>query len=307
MSLRPRKAQGLRAMIIVPVYNEQKNIENLLLALGNTREDPRIEKICVVSSSTDLTNSIIRRCSLVDSRIVLLQEDQRRGKASAWNASIGLAEQEGFDVVAYLGGDNLPCENAISLLLDGLEDGFGIAGGRPIPTNSTHNFIGWHVNLLWNMHHCVSKEMMPKISGELCAFKVGVVREMPPAVINDDAYLERIFEMRGYGSRYIEDARVLLRGPSTLKQLIGQRRRVYIGHHQIRTYTGQKPPTLWYRNLRLLRKALPSKGIRGAVFLMLSLLIEGAVYTLAKIDFYAGNLPYRWKMAETTKLLKYGI
>jgi hypothetical protein len=31
------------------------------------------------------------------------------------------------------------------------------------------------------------------------------------------------------------------------------------------------------------------------------------LYLIAKLDLYRGNLPYKWKMAETTKLLKYGI
>ena len=294
-------------MISIPVYNEQNNIGDLLGVLEKTRADQRIEKICIVSSSTDQTDNIVREHSVVDDRIELLEEGKRRGKASAWNTLIRYAEDEGFDTMVYLGGDNLPQQDGISLLLDQLERGFGIVGARPVPLNSTQDFLGWHVNLLWNIHHYVSRDIRPKVSGEMCAFKVGVSREMPLGLINDDTYLQRLFELRGFRVGYVEDARVLLRGPSTLSELIRQRRRVYIGHHQIRAYTGQKPSTIWYKNLFLLRKALPETGLRHMVYLILSCFIEGVLYLVAKFDFYSGNLPYRWSMAATTKSLKYGI
>jgi len=297
----------LRAIIGIPVYNEQMNIRNLLGTLERTLMDDRVEKICIVSSSTDLTNTIVRAHSKTDERIELIVERERRGKATAWNRLIQTAESEGFDAMVYLGGDNLPCPGGISMLLDELEKGFGIVGGRPVPVDPTDTFLGWHANLLWSIHHLISKEVKSKISGEMCALRVGVVREMPPGIINDDVYLQQLFELRGFRAGYCERAKVLLRGPSTLSELMRQRKRVYIGHHQVRMYIGQKPSTVWYRNLLLLGKALPSKGLRASLYLILSLFIQGVLYLIAKLNFHMGNLPYKWRMAETTKSLRYGL
>ena len=297
----------MRAIIGIPVSNEEKNIGNLLTALERTSIDERIEKICIVSSSTDLTNTIVRAHSKTDKRIELIVEPGRRGKASAWNRLIQTAEFGGFDAMVYLGGDNLPSFDGISLLLDELQKGFGIVGGRPVPIDSTKTFLGWHANLLWNIHHFISKEVKPKISGEMCALRVGVVREMPPGIVNDDVYLQQLFELRGFRAGYCERAKVLLRGPSTLSELMRQRKRVYIGHHQVRMYIGQKPSTVWYSNLLLLRKALPSEGLRASIYLILSLFIQGLLYFIAKLNFHMGNLPYKWRMAETTKSLRYGL
>ena len=86
-------------MISIPVYNEQNNIGDLLGVLEKTRADQRIEKICIVSSSTDQTDNIVREHSVVDDRIELLEEGKRRGKASAWNTLIRYAEDEGFDTM----------------------------------------------------------------------------------------------------------------------------------------------------------------------------------------------------------------
>jgi len=300
----------LKAMVGIPVFNEQRNIGDLLRALEETRSDARIGRICIVSSSTDSTENIVRAHSLLDQRIELITERRRRGKANAWNKLVDVAEAGGFDSLVCLGGDNRPYQNGISLLLDELEKGLDIVGGRPIPVDTIGTFLGWHINLLWNMHHCMSRKIKPKISGEMCAFRVGVVREMPPALINDDAYLQILFELRGFRAGYCENAKVLLKGPSTLSELITQRRRIYIGHHQLRMYTGEKPPTIWaharYRSLLLVGQALPSRGFRPLIYLVLSFFIESALYLLGKLDFHMGNLPYKWRMAETTKALRYG-
>ena len=298
----------LRAIIGVPAFNESQNIGRLLGALGRAiSADPRIEKIVVVSSSNDSTDAIIKGFSQTDPRVALVVERQRSGKASAWNRLIQLAESNGFDALVYMGGDNLPSQNGISLLLDELDRGFGIVGARPVPVNSRDGFLGWCTGLQWNLHHVVCKDVKPKVSGELCALRTHVVREMPPGLINDDTYLERLFEIRGFKVGYCEDAKVFLKGPSTLSDLINQRRRIYIGHHQIRMYTGQKPSTIWYSNLLLMRKALPSRGFRSFIYLIVDIFIQAAVYLIAKLDFYRGSLPYKWKMAETTKSLQYGI
>jgi glycosyltransferase involved in cell wall biosynthesis len=299
---------ALRAVVGIPAFNEARNMRNLLNALSTAMSvDPRIQRITVVSSSTDTTNTIVREFSEADPRIQLIAERGRRGKASAWNTLIEIAEHGGFDVLVYMGADNLPSRGGISFLLDDLEGGLGIVGAHPVPVDPISNFLGWSTNLQWNMHHHISREVRPKVSGEMCALRVGVVREMPPGIINDDVYLERLFELRGFKVGYCENSKVLLRGPSTLSNMMSQRRRVYIGHHQTRMYLGEKPSTVWFRSVFLIGKALPSRGLRPYVYLVLSFFIQGMLYLIAKLDLYRGNLPYKWKMAETTKLLKYGI
>jgi len=308
MCLSGREPPALRAIVGVPAYNEGQNIDDLLRLLCRTiSADSRIEKIVIISSSTDSTNRIVSGWSLADPRVVLLTERGRSGKASAWNALVDLAEKDGIDAMIYMGADNIPLHNSMSLLLDELEKGFGIVGGRPVPVDSKDSLVGWCTNLQWNLHHVINRDVKPKVSGELCAFRIKVVREMPPGLINDDTYLERLFEMRGYKVGYCQFAEALLKGPSTLSDLMNQRRRIYIGHHQIRMYTGHRPSTIWYGNLLLIKKALPSWGFRPFIYLILDILLQGIAYITAKLDFHFGNLPYKWKMAQTTKSLKNGI
>ena len=139
--------------------------------------------ICVVSSSTDRTNYVVRHYSSIDKRVALLTEKRRRGKASAWNELILLAENEGFDTLVYVGADNLPRSGAISLLMDELRDNVGLVGARPVPVDQKNGFLGWYVHLQWNLHHLVNQKVKPKVSAEMCAMRLGVVREMPPGLI----------------------------------------------------------------------------------------------------------------------------
>lgn len=296
-------------MIIgVPAFNERLNIGRLLDSLLECcRNDSRIGMICVISSSTDKTNDVVRHYSSIDPRVILLTEKQRRGKTSAWNELMRLSETERFDALVYMGADNLPGRGAISLLLDQLKGKLGLVGARPVAVDRKNCFLGWYAHLQWNIHHLVNQRVKPKVSGEMCAMRVGVVREMPPGLINDDAYLERLFEIRGFDVAYCPQAIVYLKGPSTVSDLIRQRRRIYIGHHQLRMYTGQKPSTIWYSSLKLLREAMPSRGPRQWIYLILSIFLQALIYLIAKADFFVGNLPYKWRMAASTKALRFGI
>ncbi len=177
-------------MVGIAVSNEEQNIGNLLENLGKC-SPPEIESICIVSSgSTDKTNEIVRSYSQNDARIQLIIEPERNGKSSALN--ILLAESENYDFVVYTGGDNIPRQGALVRLLNMLKaEDVDIVGARPIPVDDPNTFMGFCSHLLWNLHHESSLEV-PKISGELMAFKTKIVRELPPAIINDDAYIQTL-------------------------------------------------------------------------------------------------------------------
>lgn len=296
----------MKAVVGIPVYNEEANISKLLDALMSDLPTS-VAKVMVISSgSTDKTNQIVesycRRLPLIS----LVVERERRGKVSAMN--LILREAEKFDAAVCLGGDNLPGDQAVGMLLSELERGnAGIVGARPVPLNSTDNFVDWCVHELWNLHHLISLKS-PKISGELFAFRPGVVREIPPGLINDDSYLQVLFEMRGFGSVYLPDAKVYLMGPRTAGDFSGQRRRVFVGHAQIEMLVGKKIPTFrWVRNLKLVGKAKPTRGLKSLLYCIGFLGLVGINWLLSNWDLLRLNFPYKWKISSTTKSLRYGI
>jgi biofilm PGA synthesis N-glycosyltransferase PgaC len=294
----------LRVAVGIPCYNERKNIGVILDRIVQLVPNI-VQEILVVSSSTNGTDNLVHQYK---HQSVHLIHTPREGKASAWNLIIKEAETRNCQILIYMGGDNLPSRDAIPLLLKHFEKPqVGIVGGHPMPLSYRNTFLSWYGELQWMLHHLASERYEPKISGELCAMRVGIIREMPPAIINDDVYLQELFKLRGWGATYEPSAYVYLQSPKTLHDLIRQRYRIYVGHHQARYLLGRKPVTVQYRTLKLLLEAMPDMEFRSYLFLLVSILLQGILYLVAKIGAIMGDLPYRWTMAESTKQLQFGM
>ena len=289
-------------MVGIAVSNEEQNIGALLENLVNS-VPPEVETICVVSSgSTDRTNEIIQRYSQEDGRIQLITELERNGKASALN--LLLEQSENYDYMIYTGGDNIPCREAINRLLATLKSSDAeIVGARPIPVDDPNTFMGFCTHLLWNLHHESSLET-PKISGELMAFKSRIIRELPPAIINDDAYIQSLGEMKKRKVAYCPEAGVLLKGPSTINDFLAQRKRVFIGHKQLEFLIGRKVSTMKMPKWKQILNACPFRGIRGRAYAVGFIFLQGIAFTCAKWDFARHKLPFKWQMVKTTKSLQ---
>src|SRR5665647_25990 len=293
---------SMSMMIGIAASNEEQNIGNLLETLVAC-SPPEIETICVISSgSTDRTNEIVQQYSHRDQRIQLITEIERNGKASALN--ILLEQSENYDYMLYTGGDNIPCSEAIVHLIDVLkEDDADIVGARPIPVNDPRTFMGFCCHLLWNLHHESSLEV-PKITGELMALKTKIIRELPPAIINDDAYVQIICEMKKRKIAYCPEAQVLLKGPSTLHDFLTQRRRVFVGHQQLEYLVGKKISTMRVPKWKDIMKACPFSGLKGRTYAIGFVILQGIAFMFAKWDFARHNLPIKWKIVKSTKNLQ---
>ena len=290
----------LKAMVGIAVHNEEATIQRTFDALmeGLPKE---IESICVVSSSNDRTDEIVLSHGKIDSRVKLCRHGPRKGKATAINKILELGRNH--DVIVSLGGDNVPETHAIRNLVEALRDeGVGIVGGRPVPLNSLDDFLGYCAHMVMNLHHLVSLNY-PKISGELFAFKTGVISEIPSRTVNDDVWLQFLFEIKGLKAKYVPISRVYLMGPTSLTDFIEQRRRVFVGHLQAERLLGRKVPTNRLSVLKLIHKAAPRIGTKGLVFTVLFLFLTGMARLAAYWDVLNRNFPYRWKAVATTKRL----
>ena len=291
----------MRVLLGIAAHNEEKNIGDLLSFL--IKENCG-DEIVVVSSSADRTNSIVEGYAKdKESRIRLIVESERAGKSSACNGIIEYAETGDFDVIVSLGGDNLPLSGSIEALLSGFEnDIIGVVGGKPEPVDDQETFLGWATHLQWNMHHAICSTYEPKVSGELMAFRRGVVREIPKTIVNDDAYIQLIGWTKGYESRYAPAAKVKLKGCSSAREFVAQRRRVYLGHLQLLFLTGRKVGTFkWRVYPKALRKSLPSWGLKELCYLLGAVILQMWAYLLAVADLHLFRLPYKWEIERTTK------
>ena len=178
----------------VIVYNEAANIGKLLDSLLTQKtEKVSIKEIIVVSSAcTDGTDDIVRSYTAQDDRIKLITEPERGGKSSAINKFIKAAES---DILIIESGDTIPAVNTVEKMVSPFADPIvGMTGGRPTPENDPSTFVGYAVNLLWNLHHEMAL-ISPKL-GEMVAFRK-IFDQIPPESAVDEASIEAIIKAAG--------------------------------------------------------------------------------------------------------------
>jgi dolichol-phosphate mannosyltransferase len=273
------------AVIGVLAHNEEATIEACLRAiLSQQGELVRISTVLVVASGcTDTTEEIVRRIATEDSRVRLLVEPQRSGKAAAINL---LLCESADPIVLIVSGDVIVTPGSVEKLLESFSDPrVGMTGARPIPTNLRKGVIGNAVNLLWDLHHELSLTK-PKL-GEAVAFR-RVFATIDSATLVDEATIERAVLALGLQLRYVPSAVVRNHGPETLREFIAQRTRIYSGHLALASSTGYHVSSMDARAnaraaWRLLRRGGPPH------YMLLTMALEAAARTRARLMRLTGR------------------
>jgi len=282
-------------------YNEEANIGRMLESVLSQRlRQVEIAEIIVVASGcTDRTEEIVRVFAETEPRIRLLTQPQRRGKSTAVNLLLRETAQE---IIVLASADTIPAPNAIENLVAPFSDSqVGMVGGRPIPTNDAHTFMGYAAHLLWSLHHQISLRR-PKM-GEMIAFR-NFFRQIPCDSAVDEASVEPLIRGQGLQLRYVPDAVVYNRGPETVQDFLRQRRRIYAGHVYVRDMLGYRVSTM--KGIRILWLLLTCPGVKRdwRYFLW-----GPATIALEVVARFLGLMDYRvwkqrhviWDVAETTK------
>ncbi|MFC1809037.1 glycosyltransferase family 2 protein [Candidatus Omnitrophota bacterium] len=119
--------QGKSISLVIPAYNEEKLIEPTL------KEVPHyVDKIYVVDdNSTDATCDKVKQCATTDERITLIQHEQKSGPGQGIITGYHASMQEGWDIIAVVGGDNqMPLDELPRLLHPLLEGKADYAKGN---------------------------------------------------------------------------------------------------------------------------------------------------------------------------------
>lgn len=291
-------------------YNEGKNIGKLLnniLDEQKLKED--FEVLVVCSGCTDDTVDIVRRFQKKSSKIRLSVENERKGKASAINRI--LSEAIG-NVIIFVSADTLPNKGCFNnLLVKSKLPNVGIVCGNPIPINSKKEIVGKIVHLLWGFHGIVFKELndagLAKHATEVFCIRTGIVDHIPTETINDDAYIALMTKKKGWLIKYEPTAHVSICGPKTFYEYFYQRRRVLVGHMQVKKFTGESPQHLMY-----LLPQYPLKAVK-LFFMLLKknspvtvgafVSVEVMIYSFALTDYVKKKSYTKWSILGTTKEL----
>jgi len=285
----------------IMAYNEEANIGHLLESvLKQKLTCGRLKEIFVVASGcTDGTGEIVRKFMAQDSRVNLLVQPQREGKASAINLFLSKASA---DIFILESGDTIPDKGTLDKLVSPFEEpSVGMTGAHPIPVNSKDNFIGFAVHLMWSLHHKIAL-MTPKL-GELVAFR-NFVREIPIDTAVDEASIEAITKEAGYALRYAADAIVRNKGPENIKDFIKQRRRIAAGHKHL--LLKQKHEVSTFDSKKILRILIREHSwhLKDTLWTLGAICLELFGRILGYYDFYIlKKNPFMWDIASSTKKL----
>jgi biofilm PGA synthesis N-glycosyltransferase PgaC len=287
-----------RVTAAVCAYNEASNIGRLLATLTERDGDLLSEVIVISSGSTDGTDEIAldfaQRCAAVR----FLREEERRGKASAVNIALREAKS---DIMLLVDADCLPDEGAIAALVAPFDAAdVGGAGSRNMPVNGDEGWVAHLGALLWELHHQVNLRR-PVLGGDIVAFR-RVFEGIRASTVNDDYVIEAELRRRGLLIAYSPKAVVRMRVPTTLSELLRQRRRIAAGFQSEHDTAAMKST----QDLRLIASAVAAV-IRArpaqAPWLAALVAVEGFARLSARLDARRrGSGAYTaWQPAESTK------
>jgi biofilm PGA synthesis N-glycosyltransferase PgaC len=291
----------LKCCVAIMAYNEEENIGHLLSELLRQElKTVAIAEIVVVASGcTDRTEDIVNEYAMLDARIKLISQVQREGKASAINLLLKRTRQE---IIVLESADTLPGSDTIEKLVAPFADSnVGMTGGRPVPTNDPHQFMGFMAHLMWNLHHRISLRH-PKM-GELIAFRQ-VFRQIPYDSAVDEASIEPLILGQGMTLRYVPEATVYNRGPETVPDFFKQRRRIYAGHMYVRDTLGYRVSTMSGWRILPLFVAEMKPDWRYFVWGPTTVAMEVLARLKGFVDYSLWRRnPFVWSVSETTKKL----
>lgn len=288
----------IQCSIGVTVYNEEKNIGNLLHALldQHLHQVEILEIIVVASACTDRTVPIVHEYQAKDSRVKLFEQENREGKTSAINLFLANAA---CDICVIESGDTLPHEYAVEHMVRMFADpAVGMVGAQKMAVNTPDHIVGLLSHIRLRMEHTLCLEI-PRL-GEMIAFRK-VFDAIPEDIAMDEAFVEAIVVKHGMTVRYAPDAIVYNTGPTTIPDFVRQRRRNHAGHLYLKHKYGYAVSSI--QNRRVLRVALHELwGVVQLLWVLFLLaILEGWSRLLGWYDFARGERHVVWKMAWTQK------
>lgn len=243
-----------------------------------------------------------------DNRLIVIEEDQRRGKADALNKIFTRLEG---DFLILIDSDVFPSKGSIGKLLASISesDMVGLASGNVFIVPH-RGLLARFQQLIWSVHNESSlllnhMGISNHSDGEMMIVRSRLLSALPYGLVNDDAFISARVRQMGYYIRFCRDARVRITVPSRISEFLNQRRRILFGHLQIRRVLGQFPITVEsmlffapFLSLKILGKTL-AKSPSSLLVLPTAILCEILAFLMAIMDVQRSTDRHRiWRRYE---------
>jgi len=171
-----------RVVVVVPTYNEAENLPLLLPKI--LARDTRLEVLVVDDGSPDGTGRIAEEFAAEDSRIHVMHRGRKGGLGAAYRAGLRRALDLGADFVIQMDADFSHPPEALSTLLEEIEEHDVVLGSRylngitvvnwPIERILISYFGNWYVRRVTGLpisdttggFRCIRKELLEKVGFE---------------------------------------------------------------------------------------------------------------------------------------------
>lgn len=225
--------------VVITSYKEPKTIGKAIESFINQKIKEKYELI--VSAPDKETLDVAKKYSDKNKQIKIFQ-DPGKGKTYALNLLLPKLKGE---IIILTDGDVYISENSISKILEEFRDKkIGCITGHPISTNPRDKIFGYWSHLLCYAAHKLrlkrnSKNQFLECSGYLWAFRNKVIEKIPQETA-EDTIVPILFWKKGYGIKYVQDAKVYVKYPSNLSEFIDQKKRTAKAHETLNRYVDIK-------------------------------------------------------------------
>jgi biofilm PGA synthesis N-glycosyltransferase PgaC len=217
--------------IIIPTYNEEKVIANRIgnLLLQDYPPD-KFEIIVVDSGSKDNTIKISKELEKQHSKLKVIEEGRRNGKASAINLGKQFAKG---DIVLVTDANDTFNESALTEIAPHFKNPrVGAVGGRFILKNIENDLVN-SSSFYWDIESIMRRgesefDSACSFHGEINAWRKNIV-EADTNSLTEDLDMAIQIRKKGYKIVYEPKAVAYEAGPTTTKEQIIQKKRTMIG------------------------------------------------------------------------------
>jgi cellulose synthase/poly-beta-1,6-N-acetylglucosamine synthase-like glycosyltransferase len=227
--------------IVVPVKNEEKVIDRLLVSLSKLNYPASKREIIIIEDgSTDKTLGICMNYAKEHANVKILQKPFSNGKPSALN--YGLKHAKG-DIIAVFDADNVPDANALMAVLEYFEDPTVAAvQGKTTSLNPKENMLTQFISYeeaVWCEAYLRGKDVLNlfvHLKGSCQFIRRDVLEQLEgfdEAVLSEDMEISARLVENDYKIRYASDVVALQESPSNLKTLFKQRTRWFRGTMEV--------------------------------------------------------------------------
>ncbi len=221
----------MNVVIGIPVYNEERNIGNLLDDIMSQKLKHHIlEKVLIISDdSTDKTDEIVSSFMSTYNNISLIRREQRTGKGSALNMMFGIIQS---DILILLDADirlDVDALNSLEKFFN--EEDVGLIVGNPIPYPPKNLLnIAEHASFFsWVLVDKIKNISVPNLyhaHGRILILTKQLYKNISDIIsLGDDQSIYLSCINNGLRVKYAQDTKVFYNLPKTSKDYLRQSER----------------------------------------------------------------------------------